>query len=241
MPTKNDINNFTNEYIECMKNIDHDLIFNMDETSWKLLNECPTTLRFRGSGPARIHTPTDTKNAFSVAFIISASGNLLKPIIIAKGKTNRCIRKFTLNDDFIGTHSNNGWINNGIMKIIVDSIYDKTKGRNCVLLLDKHSSHQSDFTIQYAKSKNICLLFIPTGMTSIYQPLDVRVNGTIKSVARKLWRKSAIKDINKKIQYNDAIQHIRESIKLLSKQTIIDSFIDVQNYIMKEQSNKKSP
>jgi hypothetical protein len=45
------------------------------------------------------------------------------------------------------------------------------------LVLDKFSAHTSEFIIEYAKEKNITLIFIPEGMTYKYQPLDVLING----------------------------------------------------------------
>ena len=56
---------------------------------------------------------------------------MLTPILTAKGKTKLCLKKYELDDrQIIGTYSNNGWTNNGIIKIALEQIYTKTKGKN---------------------------------------------------------------------------------------------------------------
>ena len=188
VPTEDEIIAFTDEYEKLHDEVGPDNFYNMDETTWRSINASATTVRPRGSGPAKISTPNNEKEGCSVAITASAAGILLKPVVIAKGKTNRALIKFKLADNFIGAYSNNGWMNNGIMKLIIDHIFSKSNNKKSVLLIDKHPSHTSDFIKEYASAKNIYIFYVPVGMTSKYQPLDLKVNGILKSVARKLWR-----------------------------------------------------
>ena len=56
---------------------------------------------------------------------------MLIPILTAKGKTKLCLKKYDLDDtQMLETYSNNGWTNNGIMKIVLEQIYKQTKGKN---------------------------------------------------------------------------------------------------------------
>ncbi len=61
---------------------------------------------------------------------------MLIPVLTAKGKTKLCLKKYDLDETKIfGTYSNNGWVNCGIIKIVLDKIYEYTKGQKSVLLL----------------------------------------------------------------------------------------------------------
>ena len=108
---------------------------------------------------------------------------MLIPILTAKGKTKLCLKKYDLDDnDIQGTYSNNGWINNGIIKIALENIYTNTKGKQAVLLLDQFPAHCTDFINDEAKKRNIELIYVPKGLTYKYQPLDVLINGILKRV-----------------------------------------------------------
>ena len=72
----------------------------------------------------------------------------------AKGKTKNCLKKYKLDDTkILGTYSNNGWVNNGIMKIVLETIYKNTKGTPSALLLDQFPVHINDFFKDEAKKK----------------------------------------------------------------------------------------
>ena len=106
---------------------------------------------------------------------------MLIPILTAKGKTKLSLKKYDLNDEQIfGTYSNNGWINNGIIRIALEEIYKNTKGAPSALLLDQFTIHTDEFVAEEAKKRNIELIFVPKGLTSKYQPLDVLINGILK-------------------------------------------------------------
>ena len=59
------------------------------------------------------------KEGVSTILTVSTNGKILKPIIIAKGKTNASLKKYKLTDETIGYYSNNGWTNIGIMKLVI--------------------------------------------------------------------------------------------------------------------------
>ena len=68
------------------------------------------------------------------------------PVMTVKGKTKNCLKKYKLDDTkILGTYSNNGWVNNGIMKIVLETIYKNTNGKPSALLLDQFPVHIDDF------------------------------------------------------------------------------------------------
>ena len=98
----------------------------------------------------------------------------------------------------LGTYNNNGWINNEMNRIVLDEIYNTTKGKPSALLLDQFTIHTDDFVKDEAKKRNIELIYVPKGLTSKYQPLDVLINGILKQKAKKLWRQEIIENPDKK-------------------------------------------
>ena len=96
-------------------------------------------------------------------------------------------------------------MNQGIMKILLKEILKIMKGaQSC--LLDQFHSHKTDFIIKKAKKMNIILLYVPVGMTSLLQPLDVTINSIIKSHARKLWRMEQINDPYNESKLSDGVK-----------------------------------
>ena len=150
---------------------------------------------------------------------------MLIPVLTAKGKTNLCLKKYDLDKTKIsGTYSNNGWVNNGIIRIILEEIYKNTKGKHSALLLDQFPVHTNDFIIDEAKKRNIELIHVPKGLTSKYQPLDVLINGILKQKAKKLWREEITKDPDIKITNADAVKHFLKAKDDITSEIIKKSF-----------------
>ena len=123
-----------------------------------------------------------------------------------------------------GTYSNNGWVNNGIIKFALEQIYKNTKGKPSTLLLDQFSVHCNDFIKNEAKKRNIELIFVLKGLTSKYQPLDVLINGILKQKAKYLWRQEITKEPNMKIKNSDAMKHFLSAKNEITSDMIIKSF-----------------
>ena len=217
-----------NDFLE-LCNTKHTLVgsdnfFNCDEMKNNNINVSKTTIHIKGTDNAKINVNENEKEGVTATLIVNASGLMLKPIIIAKGKTKRCLKKYNLDDRVIGSYSNNGWMNGGIMKILIDSIYEKTANKKTCLLLDQHPTHTTDFVKEYALTKNIELIYVPKGYTYKYQPLDVGINGILKQKSKAIWRGEKIKNPNLKITNADGIKHLLTAISELKEETIKNSF-----------------
>ena len=223
--TEKELNDFTNLCIEKHKLVGSDNFYNCDEMKNNNINVSSTTIHIKGTDNAKININNNEKEGVTTTLIINASGQILKPIIIAKGKTKLSLKKYNLNDQVIGSYSNNGWMNGGIMKILIDLINEKTLNKKACLLLDQHPSHTTKFVKDYALSKNIELIYIPKGYTYKYQPLDVGINGIIKQKSKAIWRKEKIKNTELKITNADGIKHLLTAISELTEEVIKKSFI----------------
>jgi len=201
-----------------------DNFFNCDEMKNNNINVSNTTIHIKGSDNAKINVNGNEKEGITTTLIINASGSILKPIITAKGKTSLSLKKYKLDNNVVGTYSNNGWMNGGIMKILLKMINNKTSNKKACLLLDQHPSHTTTFVKEYALKKKIELIYVPKGYTYKYQPLDVGINGIIKQKSKALWRSEKIKNPELKITNADGIKHLLRSINELSIDTIKKSF-----------------
>ena len=199
--------------------------FNCDEMKNNNINVSTTTIHIKGTDNAKININNNEKEGVTTTLIINAAGEILKPIITAKGKTKLSLKKYNLTDEVIGTYSNNGWMNTCIMKILIDLINVKTNNKKACLLLDQHPSHCTEFIKQYSLKKNIELIYIPKGYTYKYQPLDVSINGIIKQKSKAKWRSEKIKNPDLKITNADGIKHLLIAISEISKKTIETSFL----------------
>ena len=150
---------------------------------------------------------------------------MLIPILTAKGKTDRCLKKYNLDStQILGTYSNNGWVNCGIIKVALEQIYKITKGKQSVLLLDQYPSHVNEFIKNEANDRNIKLIYVPKGLTYKYQPLDVMINGILKQKAKKLWREEIVNNPDIRITNSDAVKHFIKAKNDITSEIIKKSF-----------------
>jgi hypothetical protein len=73
--------NFQNECLEAYQNYGPSLLFNLDETFYRLLNGPIHSIGITGSDHRNVITGFDDKNGFTVVFLISADDSFHKPIV----------------------------------------------------------------------------------------------------------------------------------------------------------------
>jgi hypothetical protein len=83
--------------------------------------------------------------------------------------------------------------------------------------MDKFDAHKTDKVKNYAKNKNIHLIFIPEEMTSKLQPLDIKINGIIKEKAIQKFSNFKANNPNKKYTHEQRSFDIMEIIKSIKK------------------------
>ena len=90
---------------------------------------------------------------------------------------------------------NNAWCDKYIFSQWVKLIfipYQKSLSEKCLLIIDKASCHSSDDSLEILNNQNINYLLIPSGMTSILQPMDISVNKVFKDNIRFLFEKDRL-------------------------------------------------
>jgi hypothetical protein len=99
-----------------------------------------------------------------------------------------------------------------------------TKNEESLLLMDQYGSHITDKVKDYAILKNIIIKYVPIGMTSKYQPLDLSINGILKNKISEKYSKFISLNLDKKYDHAQCLQDILISLKEIKKRTIIKSF-----------------
>jgi hypothetical protein len=162
-----------------------DRIINMDETPMFFDLIPGKTLSATGKKQILVRGTSGSKRHFTVVLACSASGDMLPPMIIFKGK-----RKVNLKppSGYVVTVQKKGWMDGDLMSTWLKKIVlPYTKKQKTLLILDSFSAHADAHFALLASKYNINLALIPGGCTSKVQPLDVSLNKPFKDVARHQW------------------------------------------------------
>ena len=83
-------------------------------------------------------------------------------------------------------YSSNAWNNDELMEVWLKSIIvPHVKNKNAIITLDLYPAHSGKkFQKLLKQYPNIDINFIPGGLTSLHQPVDVVFNKTFKNLMR---------------------------------------------------------
>jgi len=149
----NEINIFIAECTNAFKEVGIDYFFNADETFWRIINAVQTMFGHTGSESTILNYIGNEKEGFTTLLCINSNGSYLDPIIIKKGKTDRCLKSLNVPDNIKKCHSDSGWISNDIMIFLLNNIKVLVGNNKSVLVLDQYSVHTTDIVIEEANKK----------------------------------------------------------------------------------------
>jgi DDE superfamily endonuclease/Tc5 transposase DNA-binding domain len=109
---------------------------------------------------------------------ISATGQVLPPMVIFKGKMRQLAWYKEIPRDWTIEVSDNGWTTDQLGYFWLSTVFNKHSsvsqvGRYRLLILDGHGSHQTVQFDQYCKDHHIIVLCMPPHSSHLLQPLDV--------------------------------------------------------------------
>jgi len=107
---------------------------------------------------------------------------------------------------------------------VVKKYADEVVKKPVCVLMDAHGSHWHQSVVTRAAAYGITLLRVPTGLTSVLQPLDIRVNGCIKSSMRKSWHDHVLEDSLHNRSHKVAIRDFIDAYSKITKDVIVESF-----------------
>jgi len=181
-----EVKEFSEEYVKLFTKYPPQRILNMDETPWNFVFHRGCVLAEIGADEVA-GLPGDIRDKFTVISTISADGGKFPPLFLAQGKTDVCHRQFngmtSPEDSFRIFHSSGGNTDYFVMKYYLDLVHQSVGKNPCALILDRYASHTSDEIKACANDLGIHLVYIPTSGTEVYQPLDRKVFGVLKSMA----------------------------------------------------------
>jgi hypothetical protein len=171
-----------------------DRIINADETSWRLINNRMVTVADCGAEGVACEFEGDVKACMTVLASIDAGGSKLPLWVICRGKTPRSEaslrRRFATEirtGRLVFTHQESGWTNQTVATDYLKWLSDRVKGQKLCLLWDCFSAHRDEEVREQARESQIALEFVPGGMTDEWQPLDLRIFGSLKQRAKAMF------------------------------------------------------
>jgi hypothetical protein len=201
------------------------LTFGADETPLRSVAQNRTTIARKGTESVKLRKVGNEKQQLTAMLAISVSGDKLKPMIIHKGRTERCLINLDLGNDIIGAYSKNGWINGQLMiKFLENSVLSHTQGRPCALSLDDFDAHWTSEVRAFADANHIELIRVPPGITGGYQSLDVRINGILKMRQVQMQRQERIEDTDRKFNLHDAVRYFKSGWAKVTSRDIKSSW-----------------
>ena len=138
---------------------------------------------------------SDDKRAITATFTVTLDGQFLDMQLIYGGKTNQSLPRFDFPTNFSPSvnkkhHSNEEEAMKFIKKILVPCIESKRELSNlphqeALVIFDVFKGQVTQSVLDLLKKHNILFDFVSASITSIFQPLDLTVNGYTKKYCKK--------------------------------------------------------
>ena len=169
-----------------------DYVLNMDQTPIRFTFNQKSTLQLIGRRTMHMCKSTsDTKQA-TCALTITASGKMLDPLMVFKGKPNGRIvtREFPeFPDGILYTSQDNAWMEEKVIiqwveKILKPYVDDVLDGVIPILFLDLYHCHIMGSVVTAIQNLGVKVEHIPGGCMYLCHPVDVGVNKTFKKLIR---------------------------------------------------------
>lgn len=158
------------------------MVFNMDETSVRINNGSNKTIAPVGTEEILIPGDKNEKECFTCIGSCSRSKKY-DLIVLGVGTTDQCCRKF--GTKAMAWPSLSGWVDELTMIRYLNWLQANVScGNPCALLLDQCPSHCTELVKEVAEQFHIELIYIPKNAPGVFQPLDRRIFGIIKTKLR---------------------------------------------------------
>jgi transposase-like protein len=159
----------------------YDSVINIDETAIYYDSHVDYTHDIKGTKRIEIISTGREKERITVALAVDIFNNIcLKPYVILKGKTLRCLKKFTPNANYTLAYQKNAWCTEDNF---IELLSQLPKDKKILLLLDNFSGHKTEKVMGFLKDNYplVEIMLLPPNTTSILQPLDVGINKPFKT------------------------------------------------------------
>ena len=177
----------------------HEEILNMDQTPIPFSYHSNKTLNIKGARTVHTRASTSDTKRVTLAVTVTATGKMLPPFLIFKGKPNGRIamREFSTYPAH-GRYAcqEKAWMDEVRMHEWVETVLKPWKDERDenhpnmnppILILDAYRVHQMGSVVNRIQMMGIEVLHIPAGCTYLCQPVDVGINKPMKCGLRGKW------------------------------------------------------
>ena len=151
------------------------MVINMDETPMYFDMPSSHTVHKKGCREVWIRSTGAEKRRLTVILACTASGDVLPPMVIFKGK--RALKNLRFPPGVVRVVvevQKKGWNDSSFTKVWIQKILCQyTKKQHALLVWDTFSGHMTPDVAEMLRKNNIAVTVIPGGCTSKIQPLDV--------------------------------------------------------------------
>jgi transposase-like protein/transposase len=197
------------------------LIINIDETPAYVKNTPSHANHFANSSHPWQWIRASSRLKVTVLASITAAGTMLKPTIVAKGKTKQCetnFAKLAKGSAFL-QHTESGLTtSDSFVEFIENVIAPYTNNQPSLLILDQWQAHLTEEVRICCASHNISMLEVPARGTAVLQPLNVGVFGVAKKKLGADYKAAMfLKDWTEDDKWESTIACVRALLRIDSK------------------------
>ena len=190
------------------------LVINWDQTGINYVPVSSWTMAKEGSKRVEIFG-LDDKRQITGVFGCNMEGDFLPIQIVYKGKTAKCLPKFSFPSDWHITYSTNHWSNESTMidyiqRILLPYIQTKRKelklshDHRALVIYDRFKGQCTLDIMELLEQNNIDVVFVLANCTDRLQPLDVSVNKAAKNFLRGQFQKWYSSQVCQQLQNSEA-------------------------------------
>jgi len=211
---------------EAHNKYDHSCIINADETNCRTFPHTITKVygyTNHGREGRKVNVDNDVKQGITCMVSITAAGNVLLPLFIKKGTTDRCIKQIQ-NESIMATYSENGWMNENVaIEYVNKIIIPHLNGRKGCIIWDIFKAHLTPAVQAHLKENNIEPIYVPASLTWKRQPLDTHIFSVIKKKYQKYYFEQVF-HLKNTITQIDTIKTYTSLIQSISPDLILSAF-----------------
>jgi hypothetical protein len=176
-----------------------DDILNMDQTPIPFSYHSNKTLDVKGTKTIHARASTTDTKRVTLAATVTASGKMLPPFLIFKGKPKGRIAQREFSSFPAEAHyacQEKAWMDETRMHEWVEAVLKPWKEERDannpsmqppIIILDAYRVHQMGSVVNHIQMLGIEVIHIPAGCTYLCQPIDVGINKSIKGGLRDKW------------------------------------------------------
>jgi len=212
-------------------------VLNVDQTNSKFGNSPDQTIDQRGARTINMRTGIDDSKRCTVALTVTASGEMITPMVIYKGTRYGRIATRELHDhpqEMKYVMQPKAWFDKVTMLdwfdyVLKPYVATAPAGIIPILFLDSFKVHLLGSVADAIQGLGVELEIIPPGCTGLVQPIDVGINKPFKANMRKIYTEWLLEqDADAAIPsascLDDVSAWILEAVEGIKKETIVNSW-----------------